>query len=109
MLSCYWLFQRLNSARVDRVFRPAQLLNSAMLSYSHGGNDAQKTMGIVVGLLVASKGYFATQTGWLHIMYIADFKVIPRWFKIFTYSPFSLRTLFCGSPNLHTQRPRVSS
>jgi PiT family inorganic phosphate transporter len=65
MVACYWIFRRLNAARVDRVFRPAQLLSSALLSYSHGGNDAQKTMGIILGLLVASKAYFADQTGLL--------------------------------------------
>jgi len=108
MLSCYWLFQRLNSARVDRVFRPAQLLSSAMLSYSHGGNDAQKTMGIVVGLLVASKGYFATQTGWLHIMYLPDFRVIPRWIEICAYSAISLGTLFGGWRIVHTMGSRIT-
>src|SRR6478672_10209404 len=58
MVSCYWLFKRMSAGRADRVFRPAQLLSSALLSYSHGGNDAQKTMGIILALLVASKAYF---------------------------------------------------
>ena len=63
MIACYWIFQRMSAARVDRVFRPAQLMSSALLSYSHGGNDAQKTMGIIVGLLVASEGVFANADG----------------------------------------------
>lgn len=108
MLACYWLFQRLNASRVDRVFRPAQLISSAMLSYSHGGNDAQKTMGIVAGLLVASKGYFATQTGWLHLLYLPDFNEIPRWVEICAYSAISLGTLFGGWRIVHTMGSRIT-
>src|SRR4249919_1521764 len=108
MLACYWIFQRLNASRVDRVFRPAQLLSSAMLSYSHGGNDAQKTMGIVLGLLVASKNYFATQRGWLHGLYVADFSTIPRWVEISAYSAISLGTLFGGWRIVHTMGSRIT-
>ena len=43
---------------VDRVFRRLQLLSAALYSLSHGANDAQKTMGIIVGLLVASQDAF---------------------------------------------------
>ncbi|MBC7671131.1 MAG: inorganic phosphate transporter [Polaromonas sp.] len=108
MIACYWIFQRLNAARVDRVFRPAQLLSSALLSYSHGGNDAQKTMGIILGLLVASKGYFATQTGLLHHLYVADFKTIPRWVEIGAYTAISLGTLFGGWRIVHTMGSRIT-
>ena len=108
MIACYWIFQRLNAARVDRVFRPAQLLSSALLSYSHGGNDAQKTMGIILGLLVASKGYFSTQTGLLHHLYVADFKTIPRWVEIGAYSAISLGTLFGGWRIVHTMGSRIT-
>ena len=108
MIACYWIFQRLNAARVDRVFRPAQLLSSALLSYSHGGNDAQKTMGIILGLLVASKGYFATQTGLLHHLYVADFKTIPRWVEVGAYTAISLGTLFGGWRIVHTMGSRIT-
>ena len=108
MVACYWIFQRLNAARVDRVFRPAQLLSSALLSYSHGGNDAQKTMGIILGLLVASKGYFATQTGLLHHLYVTDFKTIPRWVEVGAYSAISLGTLFGGWRIVHTMGSRIT-
>ncbi len=50
MVSVYWAFRRMAPARVDRFFRGAQLLSSALLSHAHGANDAQKTMGIIVGL-----------------------------------------------------------
>jgi inorganic phosphate transporter, PiT family len=108
MLACYWIFQRLNASRVDRVFRPAQLLSSAMLSYSHGGNDAQKTMGIILGLLVASKSYFAGQTGWMHQLYVEDFSTIPRWVEVGAYSAISLGTLFGGWRIVHTMGSRIT-
>jgi inorganic phosphate transporter, PiT family len=108
MVACYWTFRRLNAARIDHVFRPAQLLSSALLSYSHGGNDAQKTMGIILGLLVASKSYFAGQTGWLHHLYVEDFTTIPRWVEIGAYSMISLGTLFGGWRIVHTMGSRIT-
>ena len=108
MVACYWIFQRLNAARVDRVFRPAQLLSSALLSYSHGGNDAQKTMGIILGLLVASKAYFVNQPGILHHLYVADMSTIPRWVEIGAYSMISLGTLFGGWRIVHTMGSRIT-
>ena len=108
MILCYWIFQRLNASRVDRIFRPAQLLSSAMLSYSHGGNDAQKTMGIVLGLLVASQNYFAVQRGWMHALYVPDFKTIPRWVEVGAYSAISLGTLFGGWRIVHTMGSRIT-
>ena len=108
MIGCYWIFRRLNAARVDRVFRPAQLLSSALLSYSHGGNDAQKTMGIILGLLVATRGLFAAQTGFLHHLYVADFTTIPRWVEIGAYSAISMGTLFGGWRIVHTMGSRIT-
>jgi PiT family inorganic phosphate transporter len=108
MVACYWLFRKLNAARIDHVFRPAQLVSSALLSYSHGGNDAQKTMGIILGLLVASKSQFATQTGVLHHLYVADFTTIPRWVEIGAYSMISLGTLFGGWRIVHTMGSRIT-
>ncbi|MEO8623154.1 MAG: inorganic phosphate transporter [bacterium] len=107
MIACYWIFQRLSASRVDRVFRPAQLFSSALLSFSHGSNDAQKTMGIVFGLLVATKGYFATQTGFLHHLYV-DSTTIPRWVEIGAYSAISLGTLFGGWRIVHTMGSRIT-
>jgi PiT family inorganic phosphate transporter len=53
MLSVYWIFRRWRPARVDRGFRRAQLVSAALYSLGHGGNDAQKTMGIILALLIA--------------------------------------------------------
>ena len=108
MVICYWTFKRMSAGKADRVFRPAQLLSSALLSYSHGGNDAQKTMGIILGLLVASKAYFAGQTGMLRYLYVEDFKVIPYWVEIGAYSMISLGTLFGGWRIVHTMGSRIT-
>ena len=107
MIACYWIFQRMSAVKADRVFRPMQLLSSAALSYSHGGNDAQKTMGIVFGLLVATKGYFAAQTGFLHHLYVNS-ETIPRWVEVGAYSAISLGTLFGGWRIVHTMGSRIT-
>ena len=54
MVGVYWLFRKWRPMAVDRLFRRAQLFSAAAYSLGHGGNDAQKTMGIIVALLVAS-------------------------------------------------------
>jgi hypothetical protein len=79
MVAVFWLFKRVAPARVDRVFRAAQLASSAFFSLSHGANDAQKTMGIIVGLLVSSNHLFVNETGWMHAMYVPTADTIPFW------------------------------
>jgi PiT family inorganic phosphate transporter len=62
-LAVTWLFRRARPRQVDRVFRRGQLLSAAFYSLGHGGNDAQKTMGIIFLLLIAASqggGAFAT-------------------------------------------------
>jgi PiT family inorganic phosphate transporter len=54
MVSVYWLFRKFRPLAVDRLFRRLQLVSAAAYSLGHGGNDAQKTMGIIVALLVAA-------------------------------------------------------
>jgi PiT family inorganic phosphate transporter len=61
MVGIYWLFRRWRPTAVDRVFRVGQLFSAALYSLGHGGNDAQKTMGTIVALLVAA-GYFKPDT-----------------------------------------------
>jgi PiT family inorganic phosphate transporter len=53
MLSVYWIFHKFRPHTVDRIFRKGQLFSAALYSLGHGGNDAQKTMGIIVAVLVA--------------------------------------------------------
>ena len=54
MVAVYWSFRRWRPLAVDNLFRRLQLISAAFYSLGHGGNDAQKTMGIIVALLVAS-------------------------------------------------------
>jgi len=54
MIAVYWMFRRWRPAAVDRLFRRGQLLSAAAYSLGHGGNDAQKTMGIIIAVLVAA-------------------------------------------------------
>src|SRR5206468_9087249 len=51
MILVAWLFRGVNANRADRSFRRMQLFTSALYSLGHGGNDAQKTRGIIAGLL----------------------------------------------------------
>lgn len=53
MIGVYWLFRKWRPNDVDRLFRKGQLLSAALYSLGHGGNDAQKTMGIIMALLIA--------------------------------------------------------
>jgi PiT family inorganic phosphate transporter len=108
MILVYWLFHRASPARVDRVFRVAQLLSSALFSFSHGANDAQKTMGIIAGLLVATRALFAAETGFLHHFYLASPKQIPLWVEVGAYTMISLGTLFGGWRIVHTMGSRIT-
>ena len=108
MVLVFWVFRRSAPARVDRFFRPAQIASSALLSLSHGGNDAQKTMGIVVALLVSVHPVFANQTGILHHLYLTDANTIPRWVEFIAYTSISLGTLFGGWRIVHTMGSRIT-
>jgi PiT family inorganic phosphate transporter len=108
MIATYWTFARVSPGRVDRLFRVLQLASSGFFSLSHGANDAQKTMGIIVGLLVASQTLFADQTGLLRHMYVADPTHIPYWVEIGAYSAISLGTLFGGWRIVHTMGTRIT-
>jgi PiT family inorganic phosphate transporter len=108
MIAVYWIFQRASPHRVDRVFRIAQLGSSALFSFSHGANDAQKTMGIIAGLLVSTKEVFRLQPGILHHFYLASADRIPLWVEIAAYVMISLGTLFGGWRIVHTMGSRIT-
>jgi len=58
MVAVAWIFRRWRPSTIDTFFRKGQLFSAALYSLGHGGNDAQKTMGLIVALLVAA-GYFS--------------------------------------------------
>lgn len=89
-----WTFHRWSPLRVDRLFRAGQLLSSALFSLGHGANDAQKTMGIIVMVLVAS--------GWQK-----DFHV-PLWVILSCYFTIAMGTLIGGWRVVKTLGMRVT-
>jgi inorganic phosphate transporter, PiT family len=108
MVLVFALFQRANASRTDRFFRFSQLISSALLSLAHGGNDAQKTMGIIVGLLVSSQAIFAGETGLLRHLYLETSNTIPLWIELSAYTMISLGTLFGGWRIVHTMGTRIT-
>jgi PiT family inorganic phosphate transporter len=54
MVAVFWIFRRWRPGRVDNLFRKLQLISAAFYSLNHGANDAQKTMGVIMALLIAS-------------------------------------------------------
>jgi PiT family inorganic phosphate transporter len=77
MVAVSWIFRRVPYGSVDRWFRRAQLGSAAAFSLSHGSNDAQKTMGIIAGLLVANQKVFADNASPFHFMYLPNMKELP--------------------------------
>ncbi|WP_188419252.1 inorganic phosphate transporter [Oxalicibacterium solurbis] len=95
MVIVSWLFVRSSQRTVDRLFRRLQLISAAMYSLGHGGNDAQKTMGIIWMLLIAA-GVSAP----------AD--PLPMWVVISCYSAISLGTLFGGWRIVKTMGQKIT-
>jgi inorganic phosphate transporter, PiT family len=108
MIGVMWLFHRTRPGRVNNIFRYAQLLSSAAFSYSHGANDAQKTMGIIVGLLVAAQALFAGETGLLRHLHLTNADHVPYWIVIGAHTFIGLGTLFGGWRIVHTMGSRIT-
>jgi PiT family inorganic phosphate transporter len=108
MVAFYWIFRRTPPHRVDQIFRRVQLVSAALFSLSHGANDAQKTMGIIVGLLVSAQGAFAAETGWMHHLYLPTADRIPLWVEMGAYTAIALGTLFGGWRIVHTMGSRIT-
>jgi PiT family inorganic phosphate transporter len=103
-----WLVYRWPAAPVDRAFKKLQLLSAAAFSVSHGGNDAQKTMGIIVGLLVATKANFAGATDWTRFLYVPTADHIPLWVEMAAYSAIALGTALGGWRIVKTMGTRIT-
>lgn len=94
-LGVAWLFSRSTPLAVDRKFRVLQLGSAALYSIGHGGNDAQKTMGIIAGLLYA-EGFLGT-----------DFYV-PFWIVLSCHGAMALGTLIGGWRIVRTMGSRIT-
>ncbi|HZI28319.1 MAG TPA: inorganic phosphate transporter, partial [Gemmatimonadaceae bacterium] len=108
MIVVTWVFRWTTPARANRFFKHAQLVSSAAFSLSHGANDAQKTMGIIVGLLISAEGLFASETGWMRHLHLTDADGIPLWVEMGAYTAIALGTLFGGWRIVHTMGSRIT-
>jgi PiT family inorganic phosphate transporter len=103
-----WLLQGARPGPVDRVFRRLQLVSAALYSLSHGANDAQKTMGIIVGLLASSQALFAHETGWLRHLHVANANHIPLWVEMAAYTAIGMGTALGGWRIVKTMGSRIT-
>ncbi|MEJ7623383.1 MAG: inorganic phosphate transporter [Pyrinomonadaceae bacterium] len=88
MIAVYWIFHRVSVNRVDRVFRIGQLFSAGAYSLGHGGNDAQKTMGIITIVLVSG--------GFLQSLPDGKLPEIPLWVVLAAHAAIGLGTLSGG-------------
>jgi len=103
-----WALRKQSPGPMDKLFRRLQLLSAALYSLSHGANDAQKTMGIIVGLLVATQALFLEQTGLLHVLYVPNADRIPLWVEMAAYTAIALGTALGGWRIVKTMGTRIT-
>lgn len=84
-----------NPSKVDRIFRRLQLVSSAAYSLGHGGNDAQKVMGIIAAAMISQ-----------HV--ISDMHELPSWVPLACYSAIALGTMIGGWKIVKTMGQKVT-
>ena len=94
MTATLWIFRRAIPLRVDKLFRRLQLVSAALFSLSHGANDAQKTMGIITGVLVTA--------GYLKVF------EVPFWVVLSAHAAIGLGTLAGGWRIIHTMGSKIT-
>jgi len=94
MVAVYWLFRGTTPKKMDVHFRRLQLFSAAIYSYSHGTNDAQKTMGIITGVLVTAN-------------YLDTFEV-PIWVILAAHAAIAIGTFTGGWRIIHTMGGRIT-
>ncbi len=94
MMLVSWIFFRSSPHRVDKLFRRAQLVSSALYSLGHGSNDAQKTMGIIWMLLIAAG--------------VTTPDHLPLWVIVSCYMAIALGTLFGGWRIVKTMGQKIT-
>jgi PiT family inorganic phosphate transporter len=95
VLTTSWIFVRRTPLAVDRTFRVLQFGSASLYSLGHGGNDAQKTMGIIAGLLFA-QGYLGQQF------------YVPFWVVLSCQAAMALGTLFGGWRIVRTMGSKIT-
>jgi PiT family inorganic phosphate transporter len=96
MIVVAWGFRRATPSRVDRWFRRLQLVSAGAYSLGHGGNDAQKTIGIIWMLLIAT-GYAS-----------ASDATPPNWVIVSCYTAIALGTMFGGWRIVKTMGQKIT-
>lgn len=96
MVVVAWLFRRSTPSRVDRWFRRLQLVSAGAYSLGHGGNDAQKTIGIIWMLLLATGHAAATDSA------------PPMWVVVSCYAAIALGTMFGGWRIVRTMGQKIT-
>jgi len=94
MVAVTWIFRKWHPYRLDRLFRRLQLLSAGFYSLGHGGNDAQKTMGIITGILVASGRMKAF--------------AVPIWVILISHAAIALGTMFGGWRIVKTMGTKIT-
>jgi inorganic phosphate transporter, PiT family len=95
VLAISWMLVRRTPLAVDRMFRVLQFGSASLYSLGHGGNDAQKTMGIIAGLLFA-QGYLGSQF------------YVPFWVVLSCQAAMALGTLFGGWRIVRTMGSKIT-
>jgi PiT family inorganic phosphate transporter len=94
MVAVSWIFRRWHPFKLDQLFRRMQLVSAGLYSLGHGGNDAQKTMGIITGLLVTG-GYLQTFD-------------VPLWVILISHAAIALGTMFGGWRIVKTMGTKIT-
>jgi PiT family inorganic phosphate transporter len=84
MFVVYWIFSKVRPRKVDKIFRIGQLLSAGLYSIGHGGNDAQKTIGVIWAVMIAGG------------MLSPDAHGAPTWVIISSYSAMAFGTAIGG-------------
>jgi len=95
MLAVSWVWARSTPRRIDRWFRRLQLVSASLYSIGHGGNDAQKTMGIIWMLLITAGSLGAKDP-------------LPLWVVFACYGTIALGTLFGGWRIVKTMGQKIT-
>jgi PiT family inorganic phosphate transporter len=96
MAGVLWLFHRYKKVdKLNKAFRRGQLVSAAAFSLGHGGNDAQKTMGVILTVLVANG-------------IVAQSAPVPLWVVLAAHTAIGLGTLFGGWRIVHTMGSKIT-
>jgi PiT family inorganic phosphate transporter len=101
-----WMLRRALPRQVDKKFRLLQLVSAASYSLGHGTNDAQKTMGIIVALLVSSQSLFADFP--IQALHLTSADKIPIWVILAAHAAIALGTLAGGWRIVKTMGQRIT-